>query len=1355
MLNKKAGRKPSSEADSNRTWDLMVFEVGFDAYSKILTDQGLEPESDAHYQKGARLLKRYKEPIQYGLENNLNSIVDEPGAGPLRPVHRRAIMPGSALLRSEDRVWFYTGVLQWGSSRNQKVKKVFKRRAARNFRTLSGVIEEGAHAAILHTAAGFPSVSGLTSTRKWLKKAAQLAGVEVDPTQEVIADTESAKAVAEKLRDVKRKIDVSDPVSEEAADLAIEEQDLQSDLNEVIEDSADPEATRANAADVASDVDLPSWLREYGLNDDQTKVVLAEGNLLINAGAGSGKTHAMVAKIAYAVRDLGYHPDQILATSFTRAASAEIKERVEKRFGIASKGIGRTTHSIAYELIQNFRPRLMSKLNNFSSGKMASLQKMAYEQLKKEPWMSKGGSFWKASIGSADRSMSWVNRGRLPTTAMGQPIPYKTLVLLMDKMRGEQLSVEEAKAKYGTGDGIMAAATAFYAAYEWLKANDRKAGNFLDFTDQLLVAHDILATDPQARAAIQNQYKIVLVDEAQDQNKLQNQIFDLIGGKADTYAHIGDDRQCIEVNTPVMTPEGDVLAKDLQVGQDVYAYRNGKIVPQKVAHIAKSSWDWGYKITTESGKTLSMSPNHKIWASDVVLEGSQNLVYLMYRSDMGYRIGTTNFAHNSDVHNLPYGQHPSAEGAERMWVLDVCDSKKEARDQETRLRLKYQIPTSSYHSNWDRTSNEDFGDNGTKILKDLNYKEGLAHWTRQNPDKGTVHLVAHGPKGSHVSYEWKAQDLELTQKLKEVFGSRVKTGSGNTHHVRIQRNSYQEALILANMIATDAGANLSCELNFEGSHLKKLTASALFVGQQLPVKDGEDLRLERIVSIEKVEGSFLDLQVDDASNFFGGGILSSNSIYAFRGAKPAEFVTRRDKGFQVLTMTTNYRSGANIVRAGENLIAYNGDRQLPKTCQAVDTNGEGMINYQRAPTHEDAAALAVAEIAAGIEGGASADDYGIVVRNNAEKDAYMIALLAQGIPYRSNSGGNFFNKPAVRSLIGWLKIAVLDGKASDKAACEAHNVPNFFLGNAFARDAIQRAGAEGQSVVDFILDGKDVYYGRASWRNKNVRAYGRAIKIVRDAAAQGASTSELIGVITKLEGSESGVDGEPLDFLGKLAQNVDIEQLLEEDGITPDDIDKDMLYDAARSPIMPLEVLAQKFNDPEKFLDLIDELTGAQEKKRQSAKTPANVGKEGSTPAVQIDTCHQWKGLEAQHVFVEMAHGVWPNYRSDQAFEAGDKEAYDEERRLAYVALTRGKENVTVLCPDVSYMNKPAGKSRFVEEACIKPAEPLESEDATKTSSEDLGADDERLTYYENESLETPKSFGDLIFDAYIKGEIQ
>jgi len=138
---------------------------------------------------------------------------------------------------------------------------------------------------------------------------------------------------------------------------------------------------------------------------------------------------------------------------------------------------------------------------------------------------------------------------------------------------------------------------------------------------------------------------------------------------------------------------------------------------------------------------------------------------------------------------------------------------------------------------------------------------------------------------------------------------------------------------------------------------------------QVPIKVGESLELDEVVEVKTVETTFVSLEVDDASNFFGGGILSSNSIYGFRGARPDLFTALDGKeGWKTRQITTNYRCEPEIVEAANSLIANN-EGQIPMEAKPNPKRerGQGSMVVETAADEQTAAVSVVNQYKEAIE----------------------------------------------------------------------------------------------------------------------------------------------------------------------------------------------------------------------------------------------------------------------------------------------------------------------------------------------------------------------------------------------------
>lgn len=414
------------------------------------------------------------------------------------------------------------------------------------------------------------------------------------------------------------------------------------------------------------------------------------------------------------------------------------------------------------------------------------------------------------------------------------------------------------------------------------------------------------------------------------------------------------------------------------------------------------------------------------------------------------------------------------------------------------------------------------------------------------------------------------------------------------------------------------------------------------------------------------------------------------SIYKFRGAQPGLFTADSDlvgKGgkFKTYQISTNYRSGANIVNAAHRLIQLNEDR-IPMTCRADPARrGDGQIQYTRVGTHGEGARLVAKQIEESVkitEGG-TYSDYGIATRTNAEAYGYVLELMKLAIPFRSKL--NPLRDKRTRALLNWIQLAnpVTGGAAQNKALMEAHGTPGFFLDERFGERvaSLSRETRESSYLKVLQHNWDQIYQGNQAWRNeKSVRAYLDAIQQMRE---QNLSPSGLVDWVLNLRGV-----GDKKTLLEEMEEEIRTDEELmgelrgELGGKDPSEED---IRAQALAPIQPIMGLLGAHPDVGGALDYIEKL--------QRTASKADKSEESRDPAVQVDTVHGWKGLETKHIYVPMAKGVFPSGQSDDI---------EEERRLAYVALTRGRDSVTVIAPDRNHRGKDAGPSVFISEACIE-----------------------------------------------------
>lgn len=260
-----------------------------------------------------------------------------------------------------------------------------------------------------------------------------------------------------------------------------------------------------------------------GLNPRQVEAVTAtEGPLLVIAGAGSGKTKALTHRIAYLIAEKGVAPYQILAVTFTNKAAGEIKERVAKLLGVKNAGpawrepfgaVGArlptmgTFHSVCVRILRKYA-HLLDYEDSFTIYD-ANDQQILMKQLMAEHHLADSKMNPKAILGTI-------------SGAKAQLIGPAEYLQFADSAFTEKVGM-------------------LYGPYQ---ASLRRNGA-MDFDDLLVNVVRLLREVPEVCAALQAQFRYIMVDEYQDTNHVQYVLTKLLGEKSRNVCVIGDDDQSI------------------------------------------------------------------------------------------------------------------------------------------------------------------------------------------------------------------------------------------------------------------------------------------------------------------------------------------------------------------------------------------------------------------------------------------------------------------------------------------------------------------------------------------------------------------------------------------------------------------------------------------------------------------------------------------------------------------------------------------------------------------------------------------------------------------------------------------
>ena len=354
------------------------------------------------------------------------------------------------------------------------------------------------------------------------------------------------------------------------------------------------------------------------------------------------------------------------------------------------------------------------------------------------------------------------------------------------------------------------------------------------------------------------------------------------------------------------------------------------------------------------------------------------------------------------------------------------------------------------------------------------------------------------------------------------------------------------------------------------------------------------------------------------------------SIYGWRGAEVGNILRFEQDfpGARVVRLERNYRSTGHILAAASGLIARNEGR-LGKTLWTEGEAGEKVRLTETWDGEEEARAVGE-EIEALQRAGESLDSIAILVRAGFQTRAFEERFLTIALPYRVLGGLRFYERQEIRDAVAYVRATV---RPDDDLAFERIvNLPKRGLGEASLRPIHQLARAGGISLY---------------------RAAERLIETDELKPRARTALSQLIG---RLRAWRSA--------LAETHHPEVVEIMLDESGYTE-------MWQKDRSPAAPgrLENLKElvgalgEFEDLASFLDHVSLV----------------MDREGdeSEPMVNIMTLHGAKGLEFDTVFLPgWEEGLFPHQLAlDQAGHAG----LEEERRLAYVGLTRARRRAHIL----------------------------------------------------------------------------
>ncbi|MDK8797139.1 DNA helicase PcrA [Corynebacterium sp. MSK044] len=392
---------------------------------------------------------------------------------------------------------------------------------------------------------------------------------------------------------------------------------------------------------------------------------------------------------------------------------------------------------------------------------------------------------------------------------------------------------------------------------------------------------------------------------------------------------------------------------------------------------------------------------------------------------------------------------------------------------------------------------------------------------------------------------------------------------------------------------------------------------------------------------------------------------SDQSIYAFRGAtiRNIEEFERDYPNATTILLEQNYRSTQNILAAANAVISQNVGRR-PKKLWTDLGEGEKIIGYVADNEHDEARFVA-SEIDSLTDRGAQYSDIAVMYRTNNSSRALEDIFIRAGIPYKVVGGTRFYERREIRDVIAYLRV--LENIDDDVSMRRIINVPKRGIGD------------KAQAMVALHAENQGISFGRALHDVASGEVPGVAS---RTANAIGGFVEMIDGLIAEIPELLNEVTGMP-DLGGLVARILDVTGYKAEleasndpqDGARLDNLNelvsvaREFSSDAANQ----MAYAAMPGDEPADVAEG-EPAPGSLQAflERVSLVADADQIPDEGQGVVTMMTLHTAKGLEFPIVFVTgWEDGQFPHLRS-----LGDPAELAEERRLAYVGITRARRNL-------------------------------------------------------------------------------
>ncbi len=359
------------------------------------------------------------------------------------------------------------------------------------------------------------------------------------------------------------------------------------------------------------------------------------------------------------------------------------------------------------------------------------------------------------------------------------------------------------------------------------------------------------------------------------------------------------------------------------------------------------------------------------------------------------------------------------------------------------------------------------------------------------------------------------------------------------------------------------------------------------------------------------------------------------SIYKFRGATIENILSFENtfKGAKMIRLEQNYRSTQNILNAANGVISNNTMRK-GKTLWTENAVGD-KIEVHTSDSERDEAQFIAKTILDGVADGRKFSDFAILYRMNAQSNSIEQALSRSGIPHRVIGGRRFYDREEIRDMVAYLQV--INNPHDDVRLGRIINVPKRGIGATTLEKASEIAAGLGESIYSVIKDA-DVYpqLSRAATKLKS-----------------------FVALIDGLMEAEQSGDYSLAELYNLILEHTDYEKYLKTEKDNPDVRIENI--EELSSNIIKFE---EDYAEEASLSNFLEEISLQTDIDNYDAEADSSV----------MMTLHSAKGLEFHVVFIAgLEEGVFPSIATMM-----NPDELNEERRLAYVGITRAKEKLYI-----------------------------------------------------------------------------